>query len=247
MTKIVKPPQDRETPGSVVDVPCYGPMDHIQPALDGICSDKECDRPAGTRGMCNKHYLRWKKQFKRAGIPLPPASPRPKRPVASLTGASPHDQLYREQTRQRIRSYSRVDEATGCWIWQMAVDRDGYGVCQAKKRDSTHRVSYMAFIGPIATGLTIDHTCHTSDRSCPGGRGCPHRRCVNPDHLEAVTSGENTLRGRSVWAENARKSHCHRGHEFTPENTYQRHDGRACRACIRLATANYRKKKRASR
>jgi hypothetical protein len=33
---------------------------------------------------------------------------------------------------------------------------------------------------------------------------------------------------------NARKTHCKRGHPFTPENTYMSSDGkRRCRACIR--------------
>jgi len=34
-----------------------------------------------------------------------------------------------------------------------------------------------------------------------------NRRCVNPDHLEPVTRRENILRGQSLMAHNARKTH----------------------------------------
>jgi hypothetical protein len=66
-----------------------------------------------------------------------------------------------------------------------------------------------------------------------------HRRCVNPEHLEPVTSAVNTRRGRSPSAVNARKTHCVRGHEFTPQNTAWKvstarpRPRRLCRACRR--------------
>ncbi|MFE9372297.1 HNH endonuclease [Streptomyces sp. NPDC006711] len=169
---------------------------------------------------------------------------RSKRPVASLTGTTAHDESYRERTRDRIQAHSIPDIASDCWIWQKALDRDGYGVIQATKRDSAHRVAYLAFIGPIPEGLVLDHTCHSMDTTCPGGSDCLHRRCVNPAHLEPVPPGENTQRGVSPSALNARKTHCHRGHKFTPENTYARPDGRACRACQNAACAEYKRRKK---
>jgi hypothetical protein len=175
--------------------------------------------------------------------------PAPKVPAArqrAEIARPPHritwDAKYRKRTQQRVQANSTVTP-TGCWVWTRAVDRDGYGIAGAPERSSAHRVAYLAFVGPIPDGLSLDHTCHTNDNSCLGGAACMHRRCVNPGHLEAVTGEENTLRGLSAWAQNARKTHCHRGHEFTPENTYQRSDGRACRACIRLASSSYRSKK----
>ena len=221
----------------------------VQPALDGRCLAKPftectndgCEREAEKRGMCNKHYLRWKKEFKRAGLPLPPAPPRPKW-SADLAGDRPYDRQYREVTKHRLVAHSNADQESGCWLWQKALDRDGYGVIQAPRRDSAHRVAYLAFVGLITDGAVIDHRCHSEDLTCAGGRDCSHRRCVNPAHLELVTPGENTLRGRSPSAENARKTHCKWGHEFTPENTIQRHDGRACRACRRIASAAYKRR-----
>ncbi|MFJ2110549.1 hypothetical protein ACIOEX_01250 [Streptomyces sp. NPDC087850] len=154
------------------------------------------------------------------------------------------DPAYRTRTQQRIKDHSVIAANRGCWLWIKAVDRDGYGVIMAPRRDSAHRAAYLAFVGAIPAGRVLDHVCHSRDQACPGGSTCTHRRCVNPAHLEAVTADTNTLRGQSVWAQNARKTHCNSGHAFTPENTYQRHDGRACRTCIRIASAKYRSKKK---
>jgi hypothetical protein len=80
---------------------------------------------------------------------------------------------------------------TPCWIWQRALNIDGYGM---KNRASAHRLYYKKFKGPIPEGLELDHLCHERGK-CPGGITCPHRRCVNPDHLEPVASATNTHRG----------------------------------------------------
>jgi hypothetical protein len=72
---------------------------------------------------------------------------------------------------------------SGCWLWTAYLDRDGYGTIRiglAKFR--AHRVAYDAKKQTIPPGLQIDHLCRTP---------C----CVNPEHLEAVTPGENTRRG----------------------------------------------------
>lgn len=58
-----------------------------------------------------------------------------------------------------------------------------------------HRAAHELWIGAIPDGYTVDHLCHNDDLLCVGGR-CPHRRCVEPSHLEAVTSAENNRRRR---------------------------------------------------
>jgi len=58
-------------------------------------------------------------------------------------------------------------------------------------------LGYEAANGPIPDGIYPDHLCHTNDHDCPGGTSCPHRRCVNPDHLDAVGDEENRRRGRA--------------------------------------------------
>jgi hypothetical protein len=96
-----------------------------------------------------------------------------------------------------------------------------------------HRVVYTLLVGPIPEGFTLDHTCHNADSTCPGGWGCPHRRCCNPAHLEPVTHQENILRGEGEAARHSRQTHCVNGHPFDEANTYvrPRGTGRDCRTC----------------
>jgi hypothetical protein len=112
----------------------------------------------------------------------------------------------------------------GCLIYTGPLNNRGYGhisttVNGASASDGVHRVVYEAMVGPIPTGLQLDHLCRT-------------RACVNHFHLEPVTRRENILRGDSPSAVHARKTHCVRGHEFNEENTSIRSDGsRSCRKC----------------
>lgn len=75
-----------------------------------------------------------------------------------------------------------VDRETGCWIWRAGMGAAGYGMNNSR---AAHRVMYERHKGPIPDGLVLDHLC----RNPP---------CVNPDHLEPVTPGENTRRGNST-------------------------------------------------
>jgi hypothetical protein len=141
---------------------------------------------------------------------------------------------------QQLASKIEFAGPDDCWRWTGATAK-GYGVVRVGGRkgriEPAHRVMYEICVGPIPDGLQIDHTCHNADLDCPGGVTCPHRRCVNPRHLEPATQQENILRGgRSASARNAVKTHCDHGHEFTPDNTYihrrsNRPPGRECRAC----------------
>lgn len=65
---------------------------------------------------------------------------------------------------------------SGCWFWLGCLSL-GYGVYRDRP---AHRVSYELYNGPIPVGMVIDHKCET-------------KCCVNPHHLQAVTSQENSL------------------------------------------------------
>ncbi|WP_371930528.1 HNH endonuclease signature motif containing protein [Streptomyces poriferorum] len=112
---------------------------------------------------------------------------------------------------------------------------------------STHRAAYELVVGPIPEGLVIDHTCHNRDATCAGGI-CIHHRCINPNHLEAVTQSENRLRSphtKVTWG--GRLTHCRQGHDFTPENTVIRKGGRVCRSCHRERSRKSMAKRRAEK
>lgn len=117
------------------------------------------------------------------------------------------------------RFHEKIVDLGECWTFRAALNSSGYcSVWDGRRPEGAHRLAYEVFVGPIPKGYDIDHTCE-------------RRWCVNPAHLRPQTTQEN--RGRQV-------THCKRGHEFTPENTYlytqSRGHGifRQCKACNRI-------------
>lgn len=100
--------------------------------------------------------------------------------------------------RQVDRFLPKIAPASnGCWEWTAARHRvSGYGHFNLSWRPTmsglAHRLSYEYFVGPIPDGLEIDHLCR-------------NRGCVNPTHLEPVTTRVNLRRGlrckdSAVWS-----------------------------------------------
>lgn len=140
----------------------------------------------------------------------------------------------RERSDLMARFWSKVQMTEKCWIWQ-STTKNGYGVLyvwegMAMRGVRAHRFIYEKFVGPIPTGLTIDHLCR-------------NRICVNPQHLEAVTLRENILRSDSAAAINARKTHCVNGHELSGSNLRfnRSRTRRICVTCKNLESVRSRR------
>ena len=81
---------------------------------------------------------------------------------------------------------SHRPELGPCWLWTGSDNGHGYGLMRhATGNYYVHRLSYELAKGTISDGLEIDHLCRTT-------------RCVNPDHLEPVTTAVNHYRARRV-------------------------------------------------
>ena len=109
---------------------------------------------------------------------------------------------------------------------------------------------YEKLIAPIPDGYVTDHLCARGNRA--------KRRCVNPNHLQAITRSENSsLRvhpeptpamqeaaqklAEYGKAHNLAKTHCPKGHEYTGENLYIAPRGdRVCRTCTNESAARWR-------
>ncbi len=87
---------------------------------------------------------------------------------------------------------------SGCWVWTGADSgEDGRGanypkvkLPRSRKNVYVHRVVHQVCIGPIPVNHQVDHKC----KHWSFGPAIAHRRCVNPDHLEAVYQTENIKR-----------------------------------------------------
>lgn len=108
-----------------------------------------------------------------------------------------------ESLLDRLASNAEQPElATGCWLWQRRRDRWGYPLINLYVPGlrkvvtlKAHIVTWLRFeLGPVCvndlylaylehscSGLELDHLCHQEG-------------CINPDHLEQVTSKENCRR-----------------------------------------------------
>lgn len=137
-----------------------------------------------------------------------------------------------------VRARTEPEPNTGCWLWAKGMSGEGYGVTRhpaTQEICKAHRVVFDLLVGTIPKGLLVCHRCDV-------------KLCVNPDHLFLGTSQDNAqdmLRKGREGPNMQPRTHCFRGHEFTPDNTYEYFNPRrelvirSCRICLRASMRRY--------
>lgn len=111
--------------------------------------------------------------------------------------------LARTSTSERFWAKVNIGARGECWEWTAGL-RGRYGLFNVPPTTiGAHRFAYIERFGPVPDGMVVDHKCHNT-------------RCVNPDHLQAVSVAENAenyaghLRNnqsgvRGVWWDNTNR------------------------------------------
>jgi hypothetical protein len=114
-----------------------------------------------------------------------------------------------------------------CWLWTDRRCPRGYGIFAVLgKAYRAHRFALMSVGTSVPDDMVVMHTCDNPP-------------CCNPSHLRVGTIAENNrdcaAKGRNS---EQRKTHCPRGHEYSPANTRMQKSRsglcRVCRVCERI-------------
>ena len=125
---------------------------------------------------------------------------------------------------------------TPCIQFAGTISDQGYGriYIGAGKWRRAHRMVWLLAGRTIPDGMQLDHLCR-------------NRACVNLDHLELVTSKQNTLRGVGPTAKNARKEYCPNRHGLHGINLRTDKRGRrSCKTCQKVHDQKYKSRKKAA-
>ena len=139
---------------------------------------------------------------------------------------------------QKLQSYiearSVIEPNSGCWLWLLSDGSHGYPQgslpsVTGERVSLAHRLSYLAYNGPIPMQHEVDHLCR-------------NRCCVNPAHLEATTKHANRARqhGKSVPANYTAEDGC-----STCGAEYRKIYGKlVCPECVKLSKQKYNQRNR---
>ena len=148
--------------------------------------------------------------------------------------AANRSQLDNLTLEERFHRHVSPEPTSGCWVWTGCRDHKGYGRFRwphTRETKLAHRVAY--FIRHTVWPQELDHLCRLTS-------------CVNPAHLEPVTSRENTRRGLNIAAQNMRKTHCPNGHPYDAVYVIPSGPVRSCRRCRAEWQRKYNQVRRAT-
>lgn len=119
-----------------------------------------------------------------------------------------------ERRKRLLMAGVRQGGPDECWEWQRSLTGEGYGHINWEGWSQlAHRAAFELFMFPIPPDKQIDHKCR-------------NRLCMNPRHLQAVTSKQNN-ENRS--ARSTSKSGARNVHWLKDRDRWQvsvRHNGR---------------------
>lgn len=77
---------------------------------------------------------------------------------------------YDRYKKARLRLLRKVEIVGDCWVWR-GIKRGQYGVMSVNgSTRNAHRAAYALFVGPVADGVSVLHSCG-------------NKLCCCPDHL----------------------------------------------------------------
>lgn len=136
---------------------------------------------------------------------------------------------------KKMESKAVGPKVNECWLWTGWKNKQGYGDLDStiKGTRRAHRVIYESVFGKIEDDRPLDHLCRNNS-------------CINPFHLEVVSSYENLMRGINIASINKKKTHCHKGHPLEGTNVFlikcptaKGGFARQCRACRAILRKKY--------
>ena len=131
--------------------------------------------------------------------------------------------MTKEEIKNRLNEKTIINEITGCWLHQGAKNNAGHVQIEIfRKSYYIHRLSAYIYLDYDLNLYGIDNLQVNHKLECP------NKNCWNPEHIYIGTQQENVQdtfkNGRKPSYGNTGhfRKYCPNGHEYTPENTYEK-------------------------